>query len=113
MAKRSDKQNETPIEPAQQQDSGKVGYKILATLGAAASTLVARKVVKATWKTATGKEPPSNPARSDVTWSEAVTWAVLSAAAVAAAKVMAQRRVAATWQRASGVLPPGLDAAEE
>jgi Protein of unknown function (DUF4235) len=113
MAKRSDKQNEVPFEPVPQQDSGKVGYKILATLGAAASTIIARKAVKATWKTATGKEPPSNPAQSDVTWGEAVTWAILSAAAVAVAKVMAQRRVAATWQRASGVSPPGFDAAEQ
>jgi hypothetical protein len=88
---------------------GKLGYKIFASLGAAAGATFARKALTAGWKKATGKEPPANPEHPDVRWGEAMSWAIASAAAVAAAKVMAQRRVAATWRRASGVLPPGLD----
>lgn len=109
MAKRNDKPIEPAAPPAPDKDSGKLGYKILASLGAAAGTTVARKAVTASWKKATGKAPPDNPEHPDVKWGEAATWAALSAAAIAVAKLLAQRRVAATWQRASGVLPPGLD----
>ncbi|HEX3823150.1 MAG TPA: DUF4235 domain-containing protein [Mycobacteriales bacterium] len=109
MAKRSEKQIDPPDEPPPDKGSGKIGYKILASLGATAGTAVARKAVKATWRTATGKPPPETPEHPDVRWGEAATWAAVSAAAVAVAKLMAQRRVAATWRRASGVLPPGLD----
>jgi hypothetical protein len=112
MAKRSDKHIE-PVEPApdsaRDKDSGKLGYKILASLGAVAGTTVARKAVTASWKKATGKEPPANPEHPDVRWTEAASWAAASAAVIALAKLLAQRRVAATWQRASGLLPPGLD----
>jgi hypothetical protein len=109
MAHRSDKDSDTSAEPDQNQNAGKLGYKIFASLGAAVGATVARKTLTAGWKKATGKEPPANPEHPDVRWGEALSWAIASAAAVAAAKVMAQRRVAATWQRASGVLPPGLD----
>jgi Protein of unknown function (DUF4235) len=96
-------------EPDEDHNPGKFGYKIFASLGAAAGATVARKTLHVGWKKATGKEPPTNPASPDVRWAEAVSWAVASAAAIAAAKLIAQRRVAATWRRASGVLPPGLD----
>jgi hypothetical protein len=92
---------------------GKLGYKVLASLGAAFTTGVVRKVLASGWKRATGKEPPADPAHPDVRWREAATWAAVSAGAVALAKLVAQRRVAATWRRASGSLPPGMDAADE
>jgi hypothetical protein len=109
MAKRRKKQDETPADAGPDQNAGKLGYKILAGLGATVGGTVARKAMTTGWKTATGKEPPAKPEHPDVKWSEAATWAALSAAAVAVARVLAQRRVAATWQRASGVLPPGMD----
>jgi hypothetical protein len=109
MAKRSDKDIEVTVKPAPDQNAGKLGYKILASIGATAGTTVARKAIAATWKKATGKAPPDNPEHPDVRWSEAATWAAVSAATVALAKLLAQRRVAATWRSASGVLPPGLD----
>jgi Protein of unknown function (DUF4235) len=109
MAHDSDTAVDGPIARDEDPDIGKAGYKVLAALGAAASAAVARKVLTASWKRATGKEPPTRPERLDVGWAEALTWAIASAAAMAAAKVVAQRRVAATWQRASGGPPPGVD----
>ena len=109
MANRSGAQIEDTAVPDRDQDAGKVGYKIFATLGAAVGAAVARKALTTGWTKATGRQPPTNPENPDVRWAEAITWAVASAAAVAAAKLVAQRRVAATWQRASGVLPPGFD----
>lgn len=89
--------------------AGKLGYKVLAALGATAGGAVARKVLDTGWRSATGKEPPTNPEHPDVRWTEAVSWAAGSAAVVAIARLLAKRRVAATWRRASGTLPPGLD----
>lgn len=89
--------------------SGKLGHKVLSGIGAAATTAVARKVLKSGWTKATGKEPPEDPTHPDVRWREAAGWAAASAAVMAVAKLVAQRRVAATWRRASGTLPPGMD----
>jgi hypothetical protein len=112
MATRSKKQDQTPPESAPDQNVGKLGYKILAGLGATVGAAVARKALSTGWKTATGKEPPAKPEHPDVKWAEGATWAAVSAAAVAVARLLAQRRVAATWQRASGTMPPGLDDAD-
>jgi hypothetical protein len=89
---------------------GKLGYKVLASVGAALSTAIARKALTTGWKKATGKEPPADPAHPDVRWREAIGWAVASAGGLAVAKLFAQRRVAETWRRASGTLPPGMKA---
>jgi hypothetical protein len=89
--------------------SGKLGYKVMASVGAALSANVARKMLTTTWKKATGKEPPAQPENPDQRLVEAVGWAAASAGVVAAARVLAQRRVAQTWRRASGVLPPGME----
>ncbi|HVW80441.1 MAG TPA: DUF4235 domain-containing protein [Mycobacteriales bacterium] len=99
---------EAAAQAAVSDTSGKLGHKVMAGIGAAATTAVARKVLTSGWKKATGSEPPADPANPDVRWREAAGWAALSAAAVAIARLAAQRRVAATWRRASGVLPPGM-----
>jgi hypothetical protein len=99
---------EASAEAAATDTSGKLGHKVLSGLGAAVMATVARKALTSGWKTATGNEPPSDPANPDVKWREAAGWAAASAAVVAVARLVAQRRVAATWRRASGVLPPGM-----
>jgi hypothetical protein len=109
MATRKETTAETVTDATADQNAGKLGYKILAGLGAAVGTTVARKALEGGWKTATGKKPPANPEHPDVKWGEAASWAAASAAVVALGKLLAQRRVAATWRRASGTLPPGMD----
>ena len=90
-------------------DSGKLGYKLMTSVAAAASALVARKALTAGWRRLVGKEPPSEPANPDTRVAEAAGWAAASAGVIAAAQVLARRRVATTWRRASGELPPGMD----
>lgn len=90
-------------------NSGGMGYKIIATVSALAGATVARKLLTAVWKKATGKEPPANPEHPDVTWAEAASWAAVSGVVVGLARLVAQRQTAATWHRASGHLPPGLE----
>ncbi len=89
------------------QDSSKVwsAFSLVAALGAAA---VAKKGLDTSWKAATGKQPPANPADPDVDVWEAVAWAALSGTFVALAKMFAQRRAAGYYLKSTGQLPPGL-----
>ncbi|HWM73532.1 MAG TPA: DUF4235 domain-containing protein [Nocardioides sp.] len=89
------------------EDSSKVWsvFSLVSALGAAA---LARKAVDTTWKAATGKKPPENPADPDVRIGEAVAWAVLTGALVALARMFAQRRAAGYYAKSTGKLPPGL-----
>lgn len=88
-------------------DSSKVWsvFSLAAALGAAA---VAKKGLDTSWKAATGKNPPENPADPDVDVWEAVTWAAISGTLVALAKMLAQRRAAGYYAKSTGELPPPL-----
>lgn len=80
-------------------------FSLAAALGAAA---VARKTLDKSWKVATGKKPPENPADPDVEIWEAVSWAVVTGAFIALARMLAQRKAASYYTRSTGHLPPDL-----
>jgi hypothetical protein len=80
-------------------------FSLASALGAAAVT---KKLVDKSWKTATGKQPPENPADPDVEIWEAVAWAAVSGTAVGLARMLAQRRAASYYARSTGHLPPDL-----
>ncbi len=80
-------------------------FSLVAALGAA---LVARKTLDTSWKLATGKKPPENPADPDVNVWEAVTWAVVTGAFIALARMLAQRKAASYYTKSTGHLPPDL-----
>ena len=94
---------------ADSDDSGKLGYKVMATAAALLGALVARKSLAFAWKAATGKAPPVNPEHPAVTWPEAIAWAAVSGAVIGLARLAAQKKVAASWHRSTGALPPGLE----
>ncbi|HEU5045956.1 MAG TPA: DUF4235 domain-containing protein [Nocardioidaceae bacterium] len=81
-------------------------FALLATLGA---SMVARKAMTTSWKVATGKEPPQNPAHPDVSIGEAVAWASASGVAVGLARMLASRKAADYYRRSTGHLPPNLE----
>src|SRR5687767_16020616 len=81
-------------------------FSLVAALGAAA---VAKKGLNTTWRAATGKNPPANPADPDVDLWEAVAWAAVSGTLVALARMLATRRAASYYARSTGHLPPGLE----
>ena len=83
---------------------------LVAGLGAAALT---RQLLDRSWKVASGKNPPENPADPDVGFGEAVLWAAITGAAVALARMVAQRRAANYYVRSTGKLPPGLRSGDE
>lgn len=93
----------------EQQDSSKV-WSVFSLVAALLAAAVARKGLDAAWKTATGKEPPANPADPDVDLSEALLWAAVSGTLVAVARMLASRRAADYYARSTGKLPPGVGA---
>ena len=86
-------------------DAGGTGYKIMAAIASLFGALVARKLLTAVWKAASGKEPPENPAHPTVTWPEAMSWAIASGAVVGVARLVAQKKVADSFHRASHDTP--------
>ena len=88
-------------------DGSKVwsAFSLLAVLGAAAVT---KKALNTSWKAATGKTPPANPADPDVGVREAVTWAAVSGALIGLARMLAARRAAGYYVKSTGTLPPEL-----
>ena len=80
-------------------------FSLVSALGGAA---LAKKGLDKSWRAATGKKPPANPADPDVDLWEAVTWAVASGAFVAIAKMLATRRAANYYLKSTGHLPPDL-----
>jgi len=88
-------------------DSSKVWtiFSLVATLGAA---VVAKKAINTTWKAATGKEPPANPADPEVDIWEAVAWAAVSGTLIALARMLASRKAAGYYAKSTGHLPPGV-----
>ena len=89
------------------EDSSKV-WSIMSLVSALGAAAFARKALDKSWRAATGKKPPENPADPDVEIWEAVSWAVASGVAVGLARMMAQRKAASYYARSTGHLPPGL-----
>lgn len=80
-------------------------FSLAAALGAAA---VAKKALNTSWRAATGKNPPANPADPDVDVWEAVAWATVSGTLIAVARMLATRKAANYYAKSTGHLPPGL-----
>ena len=80
-------------------------FSLAAALGAAA---VAKKGITGTWRAATGKNPPANPADPDVDVWEAVAWAAVSGTLIGLARMLATRKAAVYYTKSTGHLPPEL-----
>lgn len=75
-----------------------------ALLGAA----LAKKAINTSWRAATGKNPPANPADPDVDVWEAVAWAAVSGTVIAIARMLATRKAADYYAKSTGHMPPEL-----
>lgn len=100
MAKK-DKPRESP------KDSSKV-WTIFSLASALLAGALVRKALDRSWKTATGKNPPANPADPDVDLKEALLWATVSGTAIGIGRMLAGRKAAHYYTRSTGHLPPGL-----
>jgi hypothetical protein len=88
-------------------DSSKL-WTVFSLVSALVAAAAARKGLNTSWKVATGKKPPENPADPDVDIWEAVAWATVSGVAIGVARMLAQRKAASYYARSTGHLPPGV-----
>ena len=83
-------------------------WTVFSLVSAFLAAAAARKALEGSWKVATGKQPPENPADPDVDISEAVVWAIASGVSIGLARMLAQRKAANYYARSTGKLPPDL-----
>ena len=102
MAKKSKK-------PDQPKPKGKGSWKVLGSTSALVAGIATAKALDATWKTATGKKPPTSPESPEIGNREALAWAALSGMAMGVARMYATRRAANYWVKSFGTLPPGMN----
>ncbi len=50
----------------------------IAFAAAIGATFIARELLEATWRTTLQRDPPKNPASSEVVWREAILWGAAS-----------------------------------
>lgn len=89
------------------------GSKIWSLFSVGAALLAAtaaKKGLNTSWRVATGKKPPANPADPDVDLWEAVAWATVSGTIIGLARMLATRRAANYYLRSTGKLPAALQA---
>lgn len=91
--------------------SGSKAWSVMALGATVVAGVFARKAMTTSWKVATGKEPPQNPADPDVSMGEAVAWAVVSGVAIGVARMLASRKAAVYYRKSTGHLPPNLQEA--
>lgn len=91
-------------------EKGKTTWKLLGTGIAVAAGVLTTRALNATWRTATGKPPPTSPESPEIGGREALAWAGVTGLAMGVAKMYATRRAANYWFRSFGTLPPGMRA---
>jgi hypothetical protein len=89
-------------------ESGSKVWTVFSLVAALAAAAIAKKTLNSSWRAATGKNPPENPADPDVDVWEAVLWATVSGTLVALARMFAQRKAATYYVKSKGELPPQL-----
>ena len=88
--------------------SGSKLWSVFSLASALAGAAVARKTLNTSWRAATGKNPPANPADPDVDLREAVVWALVSGAIIQLVRMVFARRAAGYYVKSTGHLPPDL-----
>ncbi|MGN6721335.1 MAG: DUF4235 domain-containing protein [Marmoricola sp.] len=83
-------------------------WKVMSKVTDKASGAAGNKLADASWRAATGKQPPAKPESPETSLRESIAWTVLSTAGVAVVKTLATRRAAAYFERSTGELPPAL-----
>ncbi|MGH3413918.1 MAG: DUF4235 domain-containing protein [Marmoricola sp.] len=110
MARKKKDAQQAPkaAEPENPQPEKSRVWTVFALVSSLLGAQVAKKTLTTSWKAATGKHPPSNPADPDVAIFEAVSWAAASGTIVALTRMAFQRRAANYYTKSTGHLPPGL-----
>jgi hypothetical protein len=79
--------------------SSRVHYLLLTSGAAFLAERVIRQAATSGWRLVYGEDPPRNPERLDVTWSQAITWTALTGVTMTMAGLLARRGAAVGWRR--------------
>lgn len=90
-------------------EKGKKTWKLMGTGASLVAGFAATKALDATWKTATGRTPPTSPESPEIGNSEALVWAGVTGLGMGVARMYATRKAANYWVKSFGVLPPGMN----
>lgn len=66
-------------------------WTLVTLLAAIAGAALARNALKLGWKKTTGKEPPLDPAASEVTWIDALAWGIVTGVIAGIARAVSRR----------------------
>ena len=86
--------------------SPRIQYLLLTTGAAYLAERLVRTAITPGWRFALGEEPPRNPERLDVSWSQALGWTAITGLAIAMAGLIARRGAAVGWKRYTGKRVP-------
>ena len=81
-------------------------WALLAGVSGAIAAQAAEHVLTSSWRLATRKDPPQDPAYADVDWKSAVVWTVAAGSTVALARLASRYGAGVVWKRATGNRPP-------
>ncbi|MET0446971.1 MAG: DUF4235 domain-containing protein [Aeromicrobium sp.] len=112
MAKKRRKSEPTLTERAEatpnKKAPGRGTWRVMDRGSSVAAGLLATRAAALTWRTVTGKKPPTSGRHPEVSTREAVAWAMLGGGLIELVKVGVRRGTATYWVKSTGQLPPGM-----
>lgn len=85
-------------------------WKVTSLLTGIAVAVTARSLLTRAWTTATGDEPPTNPADPTTDLADALLWSAAVGAGVGVARMANRRALAAAFEAVADERPPHLRA---
>ena len=80
-----------------EQDDITTAESIFAFSAAIATTFLTRRLLMIAWQKAFDREPPKNPASSEVAWREAILWGAISGAFAGLARIVGRRAASGSY----------------
>jgi Protein of unknown function (DUF4235) len=88
---------------------GKLIYRLLTLILAIPISKAIKKLIAQGWTAARPNDPPKDPKKADVGWTDALIWAVISGTGTALGKLLTSKGAAGTWRAIIGTEPPGFE----
>ena len=87
-------------------------WKLQSTITAILGALIAKKLIKATFRVVRKDKAPAavfDPTSAGFSWPDVVVWAATAGVGLGVAKVVSAHVAAIGWEFATGAPPPGVD----
>ena len=78
-----------------------ITWKVTSYAAGALATMLTRRLLVLSWKSARHEPPPDDPADRGTPWAAAIVWAVASGVGIGVARLVAMRGAAKAWETAT------------